>query len=57
MTQRSVAQAAGVTRGFYGAVETGRKNISIDRVFAIADVLGIDAGVLFTDLLDPPEGR
>ncbi|MBC7299504.1 helix-turn-helix domain-containing protein [Nocardia salmonicida] len=44
LTQREVAQAAGLHRSFYGAVEGG-KNISIDNVFRIADAWGLTSGL------------
>jgi transcriptional regulator with XRE-family HTH domain len=56
LTQEAVAEAAGLTRQFYLAVEAGRRTLSLDNVFAIADALGADPRDLFTDLPASAEG-
>ena len=54
-TQEAVAEAAGLTRQFYLAVEAGRRTLSLDNVFAIADALGTDPRDFFTGL--PASGQ
>ena len=46
-TQASVAAEAGVDRAFYVNVENGKNNISLDKIFAVADALGVDVAELF----------
>ncbi|WP_189243672.1 helix-turn-helix domain-containing protein [Planobispora rosea] len=56
LTQAAVAAAAGLDRSFYVGVEAGKRNISLDNVFAIADALGVPVEALFAGLpqaLDP----
>ena len=48
LSQAAVAEAAGLSRPFYLQVEAGRRNLSLDKVFAIADALSVDASKLFT---------
>ncbi|MFC7344894.1 helix-turn-helix domain-containing protein [Saccharopolyspora griseoalba] len=51
MTQSDVAEAAGFgSLPFYGDIERGKRNVSLDKLFAIADALGVGVGELFTDL-------
>lgn len=50
LTQEAVAEAAGLTRQFYLAVEAGQRTLSLDNVFAVADALGADPRDLFTEL-------
>ncbi|GAA2419628.1 helix-turn-helix transcriptional regulator [Nonomuraea africana] len=47
-TQVEVAQAAGLDRSFYGAVEAGKRNIGLDNVFLIAAALGVKTEALFS---------
>ncbi|MGK5695056.1 helix-turn-helix domain-containing protein [Streptomyces sp. URMC 128] len=57
-SQAQLAEAAGMNRVFYVGVEGGRRNVSLDKVFALADALGVDVGELFADLdslLSDPE--
>jgi transcriptional regulator with XRE-family HTH domain len=49
-TQASVAAEAGVDRAFYVNVENGKNNISLDKIFALADALSVDVAELFRDL-------
>lgn len=37
-------------RAFYVNVEGGKNNVSLDKVFALADALGVDVEELFTGL-------
>lgn len=59
-SQAEIAEVAGLTRPFYVGVEGGRRNVSLDKVFALADALGVDVGELFHDLngsiADPKPG-
>jgi transcriptional regulator with XRE-family HTH domain len=50
LTQQAVADAAGLTRQFYVTVEAGRRTLSLDNVFAIADALSVDPREFFTEL-------
>lgn len=50
MTQTALAAAAGLNRSFYVQVEHGNHSISVDRVFALARVLGVNMSELFTGL-------
>ncbi|MEW2493950.1 helix-turn-helix transcriptional regulator [Streptomyces nodosus] len=50
LSQAQLAEAAGMNRVFYVGVEGGRRNVSLDKVFALADALGVDVGELFHDL-------
>ncbi|MFI1584437.1 helix-turn-helix domain-containing protein [Embleya sp. NPDC020630] len=47
VSQATIAEAAGLSRPFYGAIENGRRNVSLDNLFAIADALGVDVGAFF----------
>jgi transcriptional regulator with XRE-family HTH domain len=49
-TQADIAAAAGVDRAFYVNIEGGKNNVSLDKVFALADALGVDVERLFTGL-------
>ena len=42
LSQRALANLAGLNRSYVGSVERGEKNISIDCVGALARALGID---------------
>jgi transcriptional regulator with XRE-family HTH domain len=57
LTQEAAAEAAGLTRQFYLAVEAGQRTLSLDNVFAIADALGADPRDLFTELPAPGQAR
>ncbi|MFF5265541.1 helix-turn-helix domain-containing protein [Actinomadura viridis] len=47
ISQAAVAETAGLSRPFYVGVEAGQRNVSLDKLFAIADALGVDASVFF----------
>uniref|UniRef100_UPI003F490F5B helix-turn-helix domain-containing protein n=1 Tax=Amycolatopsis sp. CA-096443 TaxID=3239919 RepID=UPI003F490F5B len=55
-SQAAVAAAAGVDRSFYVEVEGAKHSVSVDKVFLIADALGIAVAELFTGL-DERTGR
>ena len=48
MTQTAVARQAGLSRSYYAQVEHARQAISVDRAFALANVLGVEMTELFT---------
>lgn len=49
MTQEAVAIAAGLDRSFYVEVENAVHSTTLDRVFDIADALGVSARDLLAD--------
>jgi transcriptional regulator with XRE-family HTH domain len=49
LTQTALAKAAGMDRSYYAEVEAGQHSVSIDRIFSIADALGVPAYLLFID--------
>lgn len=55
LTQAQTAAAAGLSRFFYREVEAGKRTLSLDNVFAIADALGVSASDLLTGL--PASGQ
>jgi len=57
MTQTAVASQAGLSRSFYAQVEHARQAISVDRAFAIANVLGVEMTELFTAFPRVPHAR
>jgi len=57
MTQTAVARQAGLSRSFYTQVEHARQAISVDRAFAIANVLGVEMAELFTAFPPVPHAR
>ena len=50
LTQAQVADAASLSRFFYLEIEAGRRTLSLDNVFAVADALGASVCELFTGL-------
>lgn len=57
MTQTAVARQAGLSRSFYTQVEHARQTISVDRAFAIANVLGVEMTELFSAFPAVPHAR
>jgi transcriptional regulator with XRE-family HTH domain len=53
-TQEVVALTAGLDRSFYVEVESGKHSPALDRVFDIADALGVPVGDLFSDPVFKP---
>lgn len=49
-TQTSVAAEAVMDRSFYANVEAGKNNVSLEKIFSLADALGVDVVDLFRDL-------
>ncbi|MFF3959140.1 helix-turn-helix domain-containing protein [Streptomyces sp. NPDC001890] len=49
-TQASIAAEAGMDRAFYVNVESGKNNISLDKIFSLSDALEVDVGELFRGL-------
>lgn len=41
MTQERLALAASIDRSFYVDVENGKHSLTVDRLFAVADALGV----------------
>ena len=54
MTQTAVA---GLSRSCYAQVEHARQAISVDRAFALANVLGVEMAELFTAFPSVPHAR
>ena len=57
MTLTAVARQAGLSRSFYAQVEHARQAISVDRAFALANVLGVEMTELFTAFPAVPYAR
>ena len=55
LTQEAVALKAGLDRSFYVEVETAVHSVTLDRVFAITDAIGISLGDLLTDEVFKPQ--
>jgi ribosome-binding protein aMBF1 (putative translation factor) len=47
LSQRALAQLAGLDRTYVGSVERGERNVSIDNVERLAEALGIELADLF----------
>jgi len=47
LTQEQLAEKAGFTRNYLARVETGRKNISLQLLFKIAEILDVPEKELF----------
>jgi ribosome-binding protein aMBF1 (putative translation factor) len=47
-SQEGLAEAAGLHRTYVGSVERGERNITVGSLYALADVLGIDASELLS---------
>lgn len=50
MSQERLAEVAGFYRTYVSQVERGVQNVSLDSVATLADVLGVDAGVLLSEI-------
>ncbi|MFJ7247967.1 helix-turn-helix domain-containing protein [Kitasatospora sp. NPDC098652] len=49
LTQTAAAAAAGMDRSFYAELESARHSVSVDRVPALAQAVGVPPHQLFTD--------
>ncbi|WP_301150468.1 helix-turn-helix domain-containing protein [Mycobacterium simiae] len=49
-TKSAAAQATGLNRWFFTGVEAGQRNISLARLFDIADHFGVTAAALLKDV-------
>lgn len=49
-SQEGFAAEVGIDRGYYGRIERGEVNLSLDSIGKIADALGISVGVLMTEV-------
>ena len=47
LSQRALAQRAGLDRTYVGSVERGERNVSIDNIERLAEALGIELADLF----------
>ncbi|MFC8511714.1 helix-turn-helix domain-containing protein [Streptomyces sp. NPDC057257] len=57
-SQADVAGSAGLNRTFYVGVEAGKRNISLDKIFALAEALHVEPQELFTpDRTEEGAGR
>ena len=50
LTQEQVAIRAGLDRAFYVDLENARHGVQVDRLYDIADALGVSCADLFTSL-------
>lgn len=46
LTQAMIAHVSGIDRSFYVEVETSKRSLTLDRLFAIADALQVTAAEL-----------
>lgn len=49
MTQQQVAEVLGITRSFYGMIETGDRNPTLDLAKRIAELFQVDIEEIFFD--------
>ncbi len=49
MTLEELSELADISPSFLGLVERGRKFLSIENIFKLSKVLGVDIGLLFKD--------
>jgi transcriptional regulator with XRE-family HTH domain len=55
LTQEALALKAGLDRSFYVEIETARHSVTLDRVWDLADALGVPVAQLFDDpVFSPP---
>lgn len=50
MTQEEVADEAGCHRVYISMIEKGTRNVTVGRLLAVSDVIGVDLAVLVTGL-------
>lgn len=46
LSQEGLAHEAGLDRSYMGQVERGKRNITLDNIYRIAEALGVEAGSL-----------
>lgn len=51
-SQENFANAKNLQRTFYGDIERGKRNLTLESVFKIADALGVNPKALFDDMPD-----
>jgi putative transcriptional regulator len=49
INQSEIAKHLGISQAAYAKIESGKTNISLDKLFLIADFLGVTIGDLITD--------
>lgn len=49
-SQEGFAAEAGINRGYYGRIERGAVNVSLDNIEKIATALGVSPGSLMTEV-------
>ena len=49
VSQEELANRAGMARGFISGVETGKRNITVETLGKILEVLNVSYGVFFND--------
>jgi transcriptional regulator with XRE-family HTH domain len=54
LTQAEIADRLGITQQYLSLIETGRKNVTLRTMIALADVLGADLSAM---LRRPRSGR
>jgi transcriptional regulator with XRE-family HTH domain len=52
-SQERFAAASGLDRSYYGAVERGERNVSLENIAVIAETLGVPIKELFTSEATP----
>jgi transcriptional regulator with XRE-family HTH domain len=49
-SQEGFAAKAGINRGYYGSIERGKVNLSLDNIGKVAKALGVTVGQLMTEV-------
>lgn len=52
LSQEALAHACGIDRSYMGRIERGEVNITVEKLYVIADVLGCNPAILLPDLAD-----
>ncbi|HVA26258.1 MAG TPA: helix-turn-helix transcriptional regulator [Chloroflexota bacterium] len=53
LSQEALAAKAGLHRTYIDSVERGERNISLDNLYALAEVLEVDVRELFGPIIEP----